>query len=50
MDKGEVKPNQKNGKDHVFKITAHAGKHSVGKAKLKYAVKEFLEKQKYNHY
>ncbi len=42
-----MKPNHKNGKDHVFKITAHAGKHSVGGAKLKFAVKDFLEQNSY---
>ena len=28
LDSGEITPNFGNGQDHVFKIIAHAGKHS----------------------
>jgi hypothetical protein len=36
---GSIKPNRNNGSDHVYKIAAHAGKHSEGGVgKIKFAI------------
>lgn len=39
------------GRDHVYKIIAHAGKHSKnGGPVLKYKLKEFLEENRYEYF
>jgi hypothetical protein len=40
----EITPNLGNGKDHIYKIIAHKGKHSKGRGPvLKYAIQEYLQ-------
>lgn len=37
--------------DHIFKVIAHAGKHSLhGVAKLKFAIEELLNEMKCDYY
>ena len=45
-----MSPNVGNGSDHIFKVAAHAGKHSDKDKgpKLKFAIKEMLENDKYD--
>ena len=39
------------GKDHVYKVIAHAGKHSKkGGPVLKYKLKEFMEESRFEYY
>jgi len=51
LNDGTVRPNTGNGADHVYKVIAHAGKHSLGrKGVLKCAIKDYLESRGYDHY
>ena len=43
LDSGEITPNFGNGQDHVFKIIAHAGKHSKQGAVLKYKIQSLVD-------
>jgi hypothetical protein len=47
LDQGEIKPNIGNGIDHVFKIIAHAGKHSKQGAVLKYKIQSLIDDTSY---
>jgi hypothetical protein len=47
LDSGEITPNIGNGQDHVFKIIAHAGKHSKNRAVLKYKIQSFVDDTQY---
>ena len=50
LNRGEIKPNFGNGSDHVFKIIAHAGKHSKRGAVLKYKIEGLLDDTDYECY
>ena len=50
LNRGEIKPNFGNGSDHVFKIIAHAGKHSKHGAVLKYKIESLLDDTDYECY
>ncbi len=50
LDNGEIRPNLGNGRDHIFKIIAHKGKHSKKGGVLKFAIKEYLEYENYDHH
>ena len=39
-----------NGKDHIYKIIAHRGKHSAKGGVLKHTIKNYLEQGGYDHY
>ena len=48
---GSCKPNIGNGLDHVYKVIAHAGKHSQGgRGVLKHAIQQYLEQRGFDHY
>lgn len=47
---GAINPNSGNGKDHIFKVIAGAGKHSMHGAVLKPAVDRMLKDMNYEHY
>ncbi len=47
LDAAEIKPNFGNGSDHVFKIIAHAGKHSKQGAVLKYKIRSLVDDSPY---
>ena len=47
---GRIEPNVGDGKNHIFKIIAGAGKHSSGKAVLKPAIASWLAEQDYENY
>ena len=38
LEGGEITPNLGNGKDHIYKIISHKGKHSKKGGVLKYAI------------
>jgi len=49
MDSGNVEPNFRNGKDHVYQIITGAGLHSKpGGPVLKFAVHEWLKTRNYD--
>jgi hypothetical protein len=51
LSEGIVRPNTGNGVDHVYKVIAHAGKHSQGqRGVLKYAIKDYLESRGFECY
>ena len=51
LNTGLVKPNRNNGVDHIYKIVAHAGKHSEGGiGKLKIVVQEMLIQDGYDFF
>ena len=47
---GRIEPNVGDGRNHIFKIIAGAGKHSAGKAVLKPAIASWLADQDYENY
>jgi len=50
LDNNEIHPNFGNNKDHVFKIIAHAGKHSKHGAVLKYKIESLVDELDYEYY
>ena len=50
MDEGKIVPNHGNGKDHVFIIIAHAGKHANGAAVLKYKISNLIDEMDYEYF
>lgn len=50
LNAGTLRPNTGNNRDHIFKIIAGAGKHSVRGAVLKPAVDSMLKENQYEHY
>lgn len=50
LNSGSINPNSNDGRNHIFKIIAGAGKHSVRGAVLKPAVDRFLKANDYEHY
>ena len=50
LDSGEIKPNLGNGIDHVYKIIAHAGKHSKKGGVLKYKIQGLVDDTSYESY
>ena len=48
---GAIVPNRNNGLDHVYKIAAHAGKHSEGGVgKIKVAIQEMLDTDGFDYF
>lgn len=51
LDRGEIHANMGNGRDHIYKVIAHKGKHSSKRGPvLKFAVKDYLERQGFDHH
>ena len=50
LDRGEIPPNFGNGSDHIFKIIAHAGKHSKNGGVLKFKIQSFIDDTHYECY
>ena len=50
LKSGNINPNSGNGRDHIFKVVAGAGKHSSRGAVLKPAVDKMLKEYNYEHY
>ena len=47
---GTIKPNTNDGRNHIFKVIAGAGKHSTRGAVLKPAINNMLQDMNYEHY
>ena len=50
LKSGNINPNVGNGRDHIFKVIAGAGKHSLRGAVLKPAIFKMLNDMSYEHY
>ena len=50
LNSGSINPNVGNGRDHIFKVIAGAGNHSLRGAVLKPAIARMLTEMNYEHY
>ena len=50
LQQREIVPNLGNNRDHIYKIIAHKGLHSKRGAVLKFAVKDYLERNGFEHH
>lgn len=50
LESEEIEANMGDGRNHIYKVIAHAGKHSQGRAVLKYAIEKYLQDNQYEYY